>query len=119
MAFEFPDECEQEILAYLVEREGKGFGLQEIPAQLDAGGEIIVIVPVYDGNNLIHADRLEDVADMVCQAVGTDGQCVHYVKGIADELDRLGIDDPTVSELWRTLVQSDRNSRASCAKPTL
>jgi cation transport protein ChaC len=105
MAFEFPDETQEKILAHLTEREGKGFKLLKLPVQLNAGGEITAICPVYEGNNFILRDGIEQIAERVFQASGKKGKCVDYVKGIADELTRLGIDDPAVSELWRTLVR--------------
>jgi len=57
IAFEFPDDGKQRIAAYLTKREGKDFGLHELPAELDQGGQITVMVPVYEGDNLIHVDR--------------------------------------------------------------
>jgi len=103
MAFEFPDECEQEIREYLVKREGKSFALRQIPAQLENGDEITAIVPIYEGNNLIHADRIAILVEMILQASGKDGKCIFYLKGLTEELHRLGIDDPAVSDLWQAL----------------
>lgn len=111
MAFEFPDDRKQDMLAYLTCREG-GFVLRKLPAQLVAGGEIAAIVPVYEGNNLIPTDPVEVIANLVLQASGKDGTCISYVEGIAEKLDRLGIDDPAVSELWR-IVQSRSNPQGS------
>jgi cation transport protein ChaC len=110
MAFEFPNEREQEIRTYLAKREGKGFALRQLPAKLIAGDGITAIVPIYEGNNLIHADRVEQISDMVRQASGKDGRCICYVKGIAAELHRLGIDDPAVSDLWQALRSPRTNS---------
>lgn len=105
VAFEFPDNRRREILNYLTEREGKGFALIELPARIETGGDIVAIVPVYDGTNLIAARGVDEIAKMVVQASGTQGQCLRYVKGVAEELHRLGIEDPAVGELWRTLQQ--------------
>ena len=109
MAFEFPDEREQGILAYLAKREGQGFALRPLPVHLETDGEITAIVPVYKGKNFIVADNVEEISDMVLRASGTDGKCINYVKGIAEKLHYLGIDDPAVSDLWRTLVHRSEN----------
>lgn len=113
IAFEFSDEREQDILRYLTNREGKGFFLRKILTQLDTGDTVIAVVPVYEGANLIYTDRIEYLANMILQARGKDGACIGYIKGIAEELHRLGIDDPAVSELWRAVVQRGRNPQAS------
>jgi len=105
MAFEFPDDREQEILAYLTKREGNDFALDKLPTQLESGDEIAAIVPVYNGNNLIKAEVIEDVAKMVLQANGKSGRCFDYLKCVAEQLRHLGIDDPAVSELWRIVIQ--------------
>ncbi len=113
MAFEFPDEREQEIWTYLAKREGPGFALRPLPVHLEAEGEIAALVPVYEGNNLIHADSVEQIADMVLRASGKDGKCIKYVNGIAEKLHCLGIDDPAVSELWRALRSLQQDTRTA------
>jgi cation transport protein ChaC len=106
IAFEFSDGGKQRIMAYLTEREGKDFGLHELPAELDEGGQITVMVPVYEGDNIIHVDGAKEIVQMALQATGEDGKCVTYLKGIADELLRLGIEDPAVNEIWDALAPS-------------
>lgn len=106
IAFEFPDDRRDMVLSYLTSREGKDFALREIPARLDQGDEITVIVPVYEGKNLIPSNDIKHVAEMVRQSKGKDGPCIQYVKGITDELRRLGIDDPAVQELWYAVVEA-------------
>jgi glutathione-specific gamma-glutamylcyclotransferase len=113
MAFEFHDECEHKIATYLAKREGRGFSLRPLPVHLEAEGEIAALVPVYEGNNLIHADSVEQIADMVLRASGKDGKCINYVKGIAEKLHHLGVDDPAVNELWQALVLRCENRRVS------
>jgi len=111
IAFEFHDSRAREIKQYLIEREGKGFTLRELPAQLDQGDQITAIVPIYGGGNLIHEASVTDVVNMVLQAKGRDGSCVRYVKSIAEALRGLEIDDPAVIELWHALSQSGREPR--------
>jgi len=100
IAFEFPDARKTEILAYLEEREGKAFPLHEMSVRLEDHTEVSAFVPLYEGRNLIEGKTLEEVAAMVAAASGTDGACVAYVKGIAEKLVALGIDDPVVSDFW-------------------
>lgn len=113
IAFEFPDDRKREIREYLTKREGKDFSLRKLPAQLDQGDEITAIVPIYEGNNLIPVSSVDKIVQMTIRANGKDGACVDYVKGIAEELRRLGIDDPAVSELWHVLVRPEEKPRPS------
>ena len=47
-----------------------------------------------------------DYVSMARLATGTDGKCADYVRGIADKLAELGIDDPAVREFWEAVQQS-------------
>ena len=115
IAFEFPDDREQEISNYLAEREGKGFTMRQFPIKLIAGETITAIVPIYEGNNLIDDDRIEIVAVMVLQASGKNGSCICYVQAIAEKLHCLGIYDPSVSDLLQTLRSLQQDPRkTSC-----
>lgn len=99
MAFEFSDDREQELLIYLAAREGKDFALLRFSIRLDLGDRVTAIVPVYIGKNPISSDETKHLAEMVLRAKGRDGPCIRYVKGISEELRRLGIDDPAVRDL--------------------
>lgn len=103
MAFEFSDECEQDIRAYLINREGKSFAMRQITAQFESGDEITATVPIYEGSNIIDEDRIEIILDMIIKASGKYRKCIVYINGLAEELHRLGIDDPAVSDLWQAL----------------
>lgn len=103
IAFEFPEDTRDRVLSYLASREGKDFALREVLVRPDQGDEVIALVPFYEGKNLVPSDEIKHAAEMVRQASGRDGPCIHYVKSIADELRRLGIDDPAVQELWLQL----------------
>jgi cation transport protein ChaC len=107
IAFEFPDDRKQQVMTYLEGREGKGFKQHQLPVRLDRGNEVIATVAIYEGKNRIASDEVRHVVEMILHAVGEDGSCFHYLKGINDELHRLGIDDPVVRELWDT-VESRR-----------
>jgi cation transport protein ChaC len=103
IAFEFPDAQKAELLAYLGEREGKAFPLHEVLVRIEDQFEVLAFVPLYNGKNVIESKAIEEVAEMVLAASGTDGTCLGYVKGIANELSALGIDDPAVTELWKAV----------------
>jgi cation transport protein ChaC len=106
MAFEFPENRRDAILGYLTEREGRGFALRELPIRPQGETETRAVVPLYEGRNIIATDRVQDLAAMVIKAEGSDGPCTNYVKGISDELRRLNIDDPVVTELWRAVEKA-------------
>ena len=105
MAFEFSDERKPRILKYLTKREGANFALRALPARLESGDDVIQLVPLYEGKNLIRPISVEQIAKMALRATGKDGSCVCYINGVARELRRLGIDDPAVSQLWLILSQ--------------
>lgn len=100
IAFEFPDAEKSELVAYLVEREGKTFPLHKMLVQLENHTEVSAFVPIYEGKNVIEGRALEEIAAMVAAASGTDGSCLAYVRGIVEKLSELGIHDPVVSEFW-------------------
>lgn len=104
IAFEFPDAQKAEILSYLKEREGKAFPLHEVPVHLEDQSDVSAFVPIYSGKNVIEGNTLEKVVSMVLAASGTNGTCLAYIKGIAEKLSALGINDPAVSELWGKVI---------------
>lgn len=71
--------------------------------RLEDQSEVSAFVPLYNGKNFIEGKTLEEVAEMVLAASGTDGTCLSYVNGIVDKLSALGINDPAVTELWNTV----------------
>lgn len=100
IAFEFSDTQKPTILTYLEKREGKTFPLHELSVRLEGQIEVSAFVPVYKGRNIIDGKTLEEASEMVSVASGTSGSCLTYIKGVAEKLSNLGIDDPVVSELW-------------------
>ncbi len=105
MAFEFADAARDDILAYLATREGKDFVFRELLISLEGGTEVNAYVPVYEGQNLSRCETISQKASMVRRAKGTSGPCLAYVKGIWQKLSELGIDDPSVSELWQAVKE--------------
>jgi cation transport protein ChaC len=110
IAFEFPDNREDEIRGYLRDREGKDFPLENLPIRLADNVEVEAFVPLYIGKNLVPASTAEAKAIMVKKAVGKESSCIDYVKEIAELLARFNIDDPAVSELWHAVREEFLNS---------
>jgi len=54
-AFEFPQDKDAAVTAYLNQREGKDFNLTPLPATLSEGSNVTVVVPLYAGPNVIRA----------------------------------------------------------------
>ncbi len=99
IAFEFPDSKKAEIFAILIKREGKAFMLREMSILLRGTMKVLAIVPIYEGKNLI-SKSASGTASLVAQATGIQGACLEYIKGVAEKLTELGIDDPVVAEIW-------------------
>jgi len=55
------------------------------------------------GPHLIGDKSLTGRADMARIASGIDGKCVDYVKGVADKLTELEIDDQAVQEFLQAV----------------
>jgi len=100
MAFEFPQERSKDMLAYLAQREGKDFELENITVRLQDGVDVQAKMPLYKGVNVISGVTLQQKAAMVCRAAGSKSSGVEYVREIARLLARLNIDDAAVKELW-------------------
>ncbi|MBL9081851.1 MAG: gamma-glutamylcyclotransferase [Planctomycetales bacterium] len=98
LAFEFPDDMRESIVAAFKRREGRNFELAEREVILDEGAPIQAVTPRYVGPNLIVGKSLTQLAEMARLAIGTDGKSTHYVRGIVDKLVELEIDDPAVGE---------------------
>jgi cation transport protein ChaC len=103
IAFEFPDAQKDKVFAFLDGREGKGFQRDEVIVHIEDKSKVSAFVYVYIGPNIIDGGSIEDVANMVVAASGTEGTCLQYVNGVAKELSRLGIEDSAVSELLRAI----------------
>ncbi len=105
MAFEFhhDDWFMGQMLLWLRQREG--CEPRELQIRIDDTSEVNALVYIYAGASLIK-DRLtpEQLAVMSVKASGTDGLCVNYIKGIAEKLAALGVDDPAVADLWRAVT---------------
>ena len=99
IAFAFAAMKKDADLARLQKREGKSFVLTPLSVRLDDGMQIKAYAPLYNGRNLRSDLKLDDQVRMVRATRGTSGSGIDYVKGIAESLEALGIDDPAVRSL--------------------
>jgi cation transport regulator ChaC len=106
VAFELPNNRQKRVLNYIMAREVKDFRLHELLIRLDQGDEVIATVATYEGKGLDPSEEIDHIAKMVLKASGRDGPCIQYLKSIRSELQRLGIDDLAVRELWGAVAQS-------------
>jgi cation transport protein ChaC len=104
MAFEFhhDDWFIGQMLLWLRQREA--CEPRELPIRIDDASEVNALVYIYAGPSLIK-DQLapEQLAAMCVKASGADGLCINYIKGIAEKLAALGIDDRAVADLWHAV----------------
>jgi glutathione-specific gamma-glutamylcyclotransferase len=108
IAFEFPEERRAEILAYLIQREGKNFRLNKKPIVLEGGTAIIAFVPIYHGPNVIPPTSASEIAAMALRARGLSGSSADYIRSVANRLMELGIEDPAVTDLCVALGKATR-----------
>jgi len=102
IAFEFPDGHQDEVEAYLSEREtcdATDIGIHLPDAAITARTYI------YDGPRLLEDElSLHARATMILMAEGIAGSSYDYIRNVRDHLEELGVSDPAVDELWRAVV---------------
>jgi glutathione-specific gamma-glutamylcyclotransferase len=108
IAFEFLETSRANIMAYLIRREGKDYRLNGQSIVLMRGEVVTALVPLYQGPNLIAPTRTPEIAAMALLAKGVSGSCADYIKGVADHLQKLGIRDPAVVDLYSVLMKIKR-----------
>lgn len=102
MAFRFDDHLTEAVLAKLAIREGKNFDLTPLDIQCPIG-TVQAFVPLYQGKNLFATTAPTELAAFALNATGTSGRCRDYIDSIHQQLKLLGIDDPAVSAVWKSL----------------
>ena len=106
LAFEFPDELQEEIFSYLKNREGKSFELQKHSVVLEDGDSVDAHVPVYVGKNILKQD-IDTLANMALNAAGISGKCKDYVANLEMQLNELNIQDGEVRTFSQLVKQKD------------
>ena len=99
IAFEFPADRADQVRAYLIAREGRGFLLRPLCIHLDRGDRVEALVPLYEGKNIFVSNDVNKLVRMVARAKGSKGSGADYVQGVARELARVGVEDLVVAEL--------------------
>lgn len=102
IAFEFPDDHQADVEAYLSDRET--CEASDIDVHLP-GATIMARTYIYDGPRLIEDGLpLHACATMILLAEGVAGSSYEYIRNVRDHLDRLDVSDPAVDELWQAVV---------------
>src|SRR5260221_4098017 len=70
IAFEFPEDRVEDVLAVLADREGQNFALHRMEIQLLDGTKVLAHIPLYTGENLIKNKSLDEIAAMILKANG-------------------------------------------------
>jgi glutathione-specific gamma-glutamylcyclotransferase len=109
IAFEFPDEHQAAVEAYLSDRET--CEAADIAVHLP-GDAITARTYIYDGPRLLEDGlRLEVRAAMILLAEGIAGSSYDYIANVRDHLEQLGVNDPAVDELWHAVVAARNGER--------
>jgi cation transport protein ChaC len=119
LAFEFPDDSRDAVLAFLQKREGASFSLSELEVSLEACQSVSAIVAVNDSKASTYIGHLpiQQRAAMAYAAKGTSGACVDYVRGIHDKLKELEIADTCV-EMFMTAVEAVLENKQGFRRPS-
>jgi cation transport regulator ChaC len=81
----------------------RSFALRSPPVQLDEGGHVEALVPIYEGKNIISVNAAAELKRLIVRARGTSGSGIEYVTGVARELASAGVLDPVVTNLMRDI----------------
>ena len=103
MAFAFAPDRRDEIIEALRRREGKGFEIRQVAVRIADGTEVEAFAPFYGGSDVLDGVSADEKKRMIHAARGSAGAGIDYVRGIAAQLEELGIDDATVRDLWAAL----------------
>lgn len=105
VAFEFSENNRSRVKNYLEGREGKGFEFRNLPISLEDGTTVSAMTAIYTGKDTIVFESNESIASQILIASGQSGRCIGYLEGVQAELRRLGISDPTVTDLLSRLAR--------------
>lgn len=112
VAFEFSEAQRADVEAYLARREGKNFKLSYVEVITKDRGSAQALVPLYSGKNLIRTSDTRAILQSVQRAQGSSGKCFDYVMDVYEQLAKLGINDPAVTEMREQLGNALPNSES-------
>lgn len=101
IAFQFPERRVADVKSYLAKREGKNFPLIERIITVD-DMQVMASTSLYNGA-VLDTGATSEMLAAIRSAEGTRGLCRDYIAQAHAQLDRLGIDDPSITELWNRL----------------
>ena len=106
VAFAFDDGINtQPMLAVLRKREA--CDPTELPLRLEDGRNITALIYIYAGKNLLGDDvTLAAKTGMVLRAKGKSGASRDYVRRTFEGLDKIGVRDPAVTNLWEAVREA-------------
>jgi cation transport protein ChaC len=104
IAFEFADHQRRALTNLLTQREG--CTPVDLTIRLDNGAKVVASVNVYAGRNIIKSKTIDGIVSMILKARGEKGSCVCYVKGIAEKLHEMGVEDQVVSATWQAVQRA-------------
>lgn len=107
VAFKFSDARRQTVMEGLEGREGKDFPFVELPIAVQNVGEVLALVPIYLGKNIVADEDVEQAIRTMRFARGESGACIDYVGNIYKVLESIGIEDPAVQDIWRRVSRAD------------
>lgn len=99
IAFEFSEARRDDVEAYLARREGRGFKLSNLEVIAEGAGVVQALVPLYTGKNIVQTTDTQASIQLALRAKGSSGRCSDYVFGVYEQLRKLGINDPAVTEM--------------------
>ena len=99
-AFEFDDVDADDVLSYLMRREGKSFDLKSTEILLPDQRYVKATTPVNDlaASSYIGHLEVSERQKLVKSAVGKRGACLDYVRSINDMLITMGVQDEQVEK---------------------
>jgi cation transport protein ChaC len=106
LAFEFSDELQQEVLSYLIEREGDSFEFQKHMIILENLDPVEAHIPIYVGKNILREDT-DALSNMAMVAGGTRGTCKDYIANLELKLNELNIRDCEVKKFVQFVKQKE------------
>ncbi|TPG73846.1 gamma-glutamylcyclotransferase [Pseudomonas arsenicoxydans] len=105
IAFEFSEARRGDVETYLARREGRSFELSYLEVIAEGAGAVQALVPLYAGKNIIRTLDMQAAIELASRAKGSSGKCTDYVLDVYEQLKRLGINDPAVTEMRDLLFE--------------
>lgn len=112
IAFGFPDQKYEAVMAYLRKRQG-GLLLRTQEVNIAGHNGVTAVVPLYEGKNLLCEGSLDDIVRMVGAAIGSSGRCIDYVTKLHSKLGELGIADPAATAVVDGLLAVEKRRKAT------